>query len=549
MTIRLEGRVGLVGGRDHPHAARRLRAGTSRIDWVDLEHPDRAEYPVLELTTAAEIPEGAFDLVASVDPVRVEIAGGPFSGVIGGVERLLDRHAVRGGLEVEPGRTEDRPALPHRTFWTWDHSSNWDLGQIGVQETGVFNPYGKPPGGFLNDYRAMVDFCSRNRIGAIVVYGFLRDAHGGVDAAAELCRYAKERGVRIVPGIAIGAYGGVYWDGDHPANLSTWLREHPEHAASLHGGVGFSIDDLGFPLSFPRSDYTQAACPSRPETLSWMRDSVEWLAETFEIGGINIESGDYGVCGCDRCLRRRGAATGDGGETWSHDDLAENFPPLEAAARAVRDDLWITCELQWDNVLDPDEHRHEGLPPRAIYQHTANRSYLDRLRHELTAERIAALPYPVSALRLHLGSQWNGDERTERHAFIGRDIADAARVAARSGMQGLTIWGEASPYTGANELNYLAFAYFGTTPDRDWAGFRAEVVDPLLGGETAADEYLAITDVLQGDPLAPSEADALVARVRAGAADAPAGGAADRWWRLADRVDRNRFARDSRSIQ
>lgn len=537
MGVTLKGRVGLVGAGSHPHAARRLKEEGRSVDWISLPRDEPADFPVVVLSLDRSIPEGAFDLTVTGDPQRIEVRGGPFSGVIGAVESALVP-ALRGMADVAPGRTTDRPALEHRTFWTWDHSSNWDLAQIGAQETGVFNPYGKPPAGFLRDYRAMVDFCSQHRIGAIVVYGFLRDSHGGIEAAAELCRYANERGVRIVPGIAIGAYGGVYWEGDHPANLATWLRRHPRHAANLHSGVGFAIDDLAFPLSFPRSDYTLAACPSDPATLDWMRDSVAWLAETFEIGGLNVESGDYGVCGCERCVGRRGVVEG---ESWSHDDLVANFPPVAQAAVEAREDLWITCELQWDNLLDFNEHRHTGLPDGPIYQHTVNRGYLDRVEKELTSEHVADLPYRRSALRLHLGSQWNGDERTERHAFVAADFARAARIAHGSGMQGLTVWGEASPYAGANELNYRAFSYFGLHGDgATWADFEGDVLHPLLGGADGAREYLAVLRALDGPRVPGALVDARAA-VRSHAAASAEGGGSELWWRLVDRVERAAF--------
>jgi hypothetical protein len=198
--------------------------------------------------------EGAFRIsVSQTSPAKVTLAGGKLSGIVYGINELVrngggNPEEIRIGLET----IEETPGLTYRTFWTWDHSTNWELSQIGQQEIGVFNPFSKPPQGFLADYKRVVDYCSLNRIAAIVIYGFLRDSHGGIAAAQELCRYANERGVRIIPGIAIGAYGGVYWEGDHRYNLSTWLKKNPQFAATMEKGVGFQLEDLSFPLNFPR---------------------------------------------------------------------------------------------------------------------------------------------------------------------------------------------------------------------------------------------------------------------------------------------------------
>jgi len=204
----LTGAVVIEGSDAFPHAVRRLKESFPGIDWI-VGAAD-GKRPAVILVADAELAEGAFHIGSetALSPV-VHVSGGQVSGVIYGIEELIKRGgATPDRLSVAAEPIEASPGLAYRTFRTWDHSTNWQLSQIGQQEIGVFNPYGKPPSGFLADYRRLVDFCSRNRIAAIVIYGFLRDSHGGIETARELCRYANERGVRILPGIAIGSYGG-----------------------------------------------------------------------------------------------------------------------------------------------------------------------------------------------------------------------------------------------------------------------------------------------------------------------------------------------------
>ncbi|MBI2719057.1 MAG: hypothetical protein HYX36_09900 [Rhizobiales bacterium] len=546
----LSGAVAIAGGGAFPHARRRLGQEYPGIDW--RAPGPGANTPLLRLVADEGLAEGAFriatesrDGVASV----VTVTGGSVPGVLYGVEELIRRGGSNPArVSVDANPIAMSPGLTYRTFWTWDHSTNWELSQIGQQEIGVFNPYSKPPGGFLADYRRVVDYCSRNRIAAIVIYGFLRNSHGGIAAAQELCRYASERGVRIIPGVAIGSYGGVYWEGDHPYNLATWLKKYPQFAATMEKGVGFQLADLSFPLNFPRSDYTMTACPSAPETMDWMTEAVAWLAETFEIGGVNIESGDYGVCGCTRCVTRRDNAAeaqrrqSDTGDSWSHTDMAENFPRLFAAANGKRKNLWNYCEMQWDNLLDPVAHAAQRKLPRGgIYQHTANRSYWGRLQRDLGRDYVENLPTQPNVLRCQFACQWNGDERTERYALNARTFASMAQFCARMGMQGLTVWGEPSPFDATVELSYLAFARFGYDTGLTWQRFVDEDVAPLLGGRAAAGRFIALAEELDGNRSLPMER---LAKLRGEARDhggTGTGEAARRWMTLEDRIAKRQF--------
>ena len=547
-TIPLSGRVAVDGAEAFPHALRRLREAHPGIDWQD--GAGGADTPVISLARDGALAEGGFRIEAAAGGAvpRVAVAGGSVSGVIWGVEELISRGGgAAARMDVAAETRTDAPDLPYRTFWTWDHSTNWELSQVGHQEIGVFNPYGKPPEGFLADYCRLVDWCSANRVAAVVIYGFLRDSHGGIAAAQELARYGAERGVRILPGIAIGSYGGVYWEGDHPYNLATWLKKHPENAATLEKGVGFQIADLAFPLNFPRSDYTLSACPSKPATMEWMEEAVAWLVDTFEIGGINIEAGDYGVCGCDDCVRRRAneaearRRVDDFGDSWSHTDMADNFPRLYRTAKGRRDDLWLYSELQWDNLLDPVAHEAQRrLPRSAIYQHTMNRTYWGRLKAELTREYVESLPTQPNVLRCQFACQWNGDARSERYALNARTFAEQAEVCAATGMQGLTVWGEPSPYLATVELSYLAFARFTWDSSLTWERFIAEEAAPRLGGVEAAERFVAVAEEIDAHQSLPRERLAALQSEALGMA-AEGGEAGRRWLSLADRIGRRHY--------
>lgn len=456
-------------------------------------------------------------------PALLAVGGGR-PGLIHAVNEVGLCHLARHDDVLELPRLDVRrsPALPYRLLWTWDHSTNWYLEQVGLQEIGAMNYYAKPEEGFLEDYRRLVDFMSLHRIGGVTIYGFLRDNHGGIEAAQELCRYANERGVRILPGVGINAYGGIYWEGNHRYNLSTWLNQHPDLRAVRGQPVAFHIPD--FPkLWFPETHYTDTACPSKPENARYHEEAIRWLAETFEIGGINFETGDYGVCHCPDCAARR---TAD--ETWSLKDMALLYPRLFEAARQGRPDLWIVSEAYWDNILNLEALAPlAGLPADAIYQFCINRSYWPKLQAGLTREHISRLPRPKNVLRTHMGTQWNH----ERYELVARRFADMMQLLYTTGMQGATIFSEVSAFSVVNEINYLAFARFGYQADLTWEKFVADDLGPLLGGAEAAARYLELL-VVPADSPALTRATAEAREIAA----AQSGEAYRRWVWLQNRL-------------
>lgn len=473
------GRASLIGADQHPHAANRLRDGLPSLDWT-IGPESKAAGTQFTLRADDDLVEGAWRIAVhdTESGLDVDVSGGPFSGVIQGVEALLRCCAKDGRLDVAAGTMESAQALPYRLLWTWDHSTHWDVDTVGLQETGAFNPYMKQAAEFVGDYERLVDFASLHGIGGVVIYGLLRDSHGGVEAANAICRYARARGVRILAGIAINAYGGIYYEGDHPYNLATWLRHHPDLAADVSGLPGFQIGDYGY-LPFPSGEYTVAALPDRPENERWHLEGLEWLLSTVDIDGLNIEFGDYA-----------------GNDALS--DMRRLLPGLLRDARRARPDMWLVGDVGWDALVEPDiATRISGLPDGCAYQHTYNRSYWPRLRSELTSGIIDGLPTRRNLLRPHAGSQWN----RQRYAYMATHYADLAGLAHRTGLDGVTIFGEVSDHSPPNELSYLAFARFANDPNLDWEAFERDEVFPRLGGPEPANRFLDMLGHVDADDL------------------------------------------------
>ena len=50
----------------------------------------------------------------------------------------------------------------------------------------------------------------------------LRDCHGGLESAKRLCDVATKQNVRLLCGVGLNAYGGVYYEGNSPYSLERY---------------------------------------------------------------------------------------------------------------------------------------------------------------------------------------------------------------------------------------------------------------------------------------------------------------------------------------
>ena len=63
-----------------------------------------------------------------------------------------------------------QPPIKTRMFWTWDHSTEWALNRPGAHSVGSCNEYGRTKEAFVEDYSALLRWCGRHNIDAVVVW-------------------------------------------------------------------------------------------------------------------------------------------------------------------------------------------------------------------------------------------------------------------------------------------------------------------------------------------------------------------------------------------
>src|SRR5207249_5805653 len=79
----------------------------------------------------------------------------------------------------------ERAHLKYRWFWNWDNRTNWDLTDSDnnfmseASSYSVPNKYSNSPEAYLRDMKKAIDFMTQHRLNGLILWGFLRDAHGG----------------------------------------------------------------------------------------------------------------------------------------------------------------------------------------------------------------------------------------------------------------------------------------------------------------------------------------------------------------------------------
>ena len=403
-----------------------------------------------------------------------------------------------------------KPALPNSFFWTWDHSTNWVLDDPGLENRGCNNAYLKRPETFVEDYRRLTDLAAGLGVRGIIIWGFLRDSHGGVENSQRVAAYAASRGVAILPGIGTTHYGGVYYGGNHKYNLETFLARYPE--ARL-------INKKGEPVG-------GSACPAHPAYREWLREGMQWLLSEFEVGGFNLENGDLLVDYHPLTRAARKDWPADDPEVFFFQGLSykQVFDAVGSRAKDLLGTYATYSGFAYGRAPDLETNQNTAsmgskppamlsvLPKESVAQWTLSAmvrqqtvpmlEYLDNGAPEAAFENPnwpvgLNPPAPRSVGFIHMGSQWGGD----RYDCVLTFIKEACLRAYRCGMEGVGIHGEVTSRHIPCALDYLAFSHFIHWPEDSLREFGRKTLGQVLGSEQAGEAFVEILSHWHGNAL------------------------------------------------
>ena len=402
-----------------------------------------------------------------------------------------------------------KPALPSSYFWTWDHSTNWVLDDPGIQNERCQNKYLKRPETFLSDYRQLTDLAAGLGVKGVLIWGFLRDSHGGVENAKRVADYAASKGIAMMPGIGTTGYGGVYYEGDDKYNLETFMKKNPDVRLTRSDGSRDVHTSGGFEARY--------ACPLHPQFREWLAGGMQWLFREFAIGGANLENGDLMVCHCERCKEHRKNWPASDPDFFRMQGLSyepalksiepllskqlvtwaaySGFLPGDGPRAKLGDIVFMGCQEpalikrlpqeaigQWTLTWMVREH---PLPLTGYLDHGAPKEVFD---NPSWPEGLRA-PGKRSVGFLHQGSQSFHERRYDQ---VVSAIKEGCLRAYRSGLEGVSIHGEVTSRHIPSALNYLAFSHFIHYPEDTLREFGRKTLGQVLGSEKEGERFAEV---------------------------------------------------------
>jgi hypothetical protein len=335
-------------------------------------------------------------------------------------------------------------AMKNNALWTWDSRMQWYVPQrskaLGMAMPDQDFPYPYDEFFFVENYRLLIDEVAEwDPVPKIIVWGFLRDSHGGIRAAQQVAEYAAERGVPLLPGVGTGGYGGVYYEGLHKYHTKCFLEKNPRLIVRNEKVMNGS--------RVPRGSTVDPLCD---EVLDWLADGIHWLCREFPVAGVNLEIGDFFV----------------------PESLSENLQES-----AIQDEFLATLALHYGGLFQRIQLPREkyelsyatyGAPESAKL--AKNKGFASALPDEAVCqwtltdyeeESVAGMLPARNRGYGHYQSLANGSENICLREPIARMVVSAAR----NGFEGVCMYGEIPASNPSARKNYAVFRQFCANPD------------------------------------------------------------------------------------
>lgn len=337
-------------------------------------------------------------------------------------------------------------SLSEKSFlWTWDTRMNWTKEEFEIPKKMAscdqIMPYFGNKELFLDNYKRLIDFMGQVNIPHLIIWGLLRDNHGGVDAAIKLCEYAHDHNVKIISGIGTQGYGGVFYEGQHEFNALCWIDQHPELAENTVLIKHNSIIELR----------GKALCPSKQQNIEWLNRGIDWLIKTIPIDGINLENGDYINCPCKECNRRR-SEVNDIYDIYFR-SLSLSYQPIIDFVIENHPHIYVVNSL-YTGFHQKFIDDHAGLFSLSKHDNTCNSWTLTQMSKETDWDKGIVFPNDHNQAYFHYFSTANNSQQT----FFGKQIHNNFQKLSKLNFNGAGIYGEESADSIIGLANYLFFA-------------------------------------------------------------------------------------------
>jgi hypothetical protein len=431
-------------------------------------------------------------------------------------------------LRIEMGRVllnelnlAERAQLKYRWFRILNTPTNWQTAETGTSSNVEVVGSRRADTG-LGQLKAIVEYMSSRRLNGLTLWSFPGGPEEGVAGAKELCRYANERGVRVLARIGLTGSAGLFSEGDHAFNLRAWAKAHPELCA---------IDKAGAVLN-------GTLCPEKIQNRQRYLEGLQWLFQNVQVGGVSLELEPLFVCYSEDCKQAR-KAMGGSDPDYSK-DLARFAAFVAEEVQKLDPKAWVTYASGTGFDVDSIQTSAAGtmLPAqRAAFPP----EFVQKIPEFALAQwelmpmlKAGVWPSPFKASGKHNIGFLNlaGGPVATRPELYWKRIEDVTHHSISSNLEGLATPAERAPDNPASELNYLIFSELAFNPAADLDEFFRFKLSRLYGGEDAARRLSKVLQLLEDETgMLASNYDEALGLARQAAAVSDRNGK-ERWTRL-----------------